>query len=99
MLLRAIVFLIVGEYPKKACHFQTIWQNFYVIVPAQLKLGPIGMNVHQLRLHIRRRIISGLSIYRRVVMWIRAHNRLKGKIVQVTKGATTAHIRIDIGTV
>lgn len=30
-------------------------------------------------------------------MKISARNRLKGKIVQVTKGATTAHVRIDIG--
>lgn len=28
---------------------------------------------------------------------ISARNRLKGKIVEVTKGATTAHIKIDIG--
>ena len=31
------------------------------------------------------------------VMKISARNRLKGTIVDVTKGATTAHIRIDIG--
>lgn len=30
-------------------------------------------------------------------MKISARNRLKGKIVEVTKGATTAHVRIDIG--
>jgi molybdopterin-binding protein len=30
-------------------------------------------------------------------MKISARNVLKGKIVQVTKGATTAHVRIDIG--
>jgi molybdopterin-binding protein len=28
---------------------------------------------------------------------ISARNRLKGKIVEVTKGATTAHVKIDIG--
>ena len=28
-------------------------------------------------------------------MKISARNRLKGKIVDVTKGATTAHVRID----
>jgi molybdopterin-binding protein len=26
-----------------------------------------------------------------------ARNQLKGKIVEVTKGATTSHVRIDIG--
>jgi molybdopterin-binding protein len=31
------------------------------------------------------------------LMKISARNRLKGKIVEVTKGATTAHVRIDIG--
>lgn len=28
---------------------------------------------------------------------ISARNRLKGKVVEVTKGATTAHVRIEIG--
>jgi molybdopterin-binding protein len=30
-------------------------------------------------------------------MKISARNQLKGKIVDVKKGATTAHVRIDIG--
>lgn len=30
-------------------------------------------------------------------MKISARNRLKGKVVDVTKGATTAHVRIDVG--
>jgi molybdopterin-binding protein len=30
-------------------------------------------------------------------MKISARNRLKGTIVEVVKGATTAHVRIDIG--
>jgi len=30
-------------------------------------------------------------------MKISARNRLKGKIVEVRKGATTAHVRLDIG--
>ncbi|TCL74829.1 molybdopterin-binding protein [Rhizobium sp. BK251] len=30
-------------------------------------------------------------------MKISARNLLKGKIVEVVKGATTAHVRIDIG--
>jgi len=30
-------------------------------------------------------------------MRISARNRLKGTIVEITKGATTAHVRIDIG--
>jgi molybdopterin-binding protein len=32
-------------------------------------------------------------------MKISARNFLKGKIVDVTKGATTAHVRIDVGGV
>ena len=31
------------------------------------------------------------------MMKLSARNQLKGKIVDVTKGATTSHIRIDIG--
>lgn len=30
-------------------------------------------------------------------MRISARNQIKGKIVEVTKGATTSHIRVDIG--
>jgi molybdopterin-binding protein len=30
-------------------------------------------------------------------MKISARNQLKGKIVEVKKGATTAHVRIDVG--
>lgn len=30
-------------------------------------------------------------------MKISARNRLKGKIIGVTKGATTSHVRIDVG--
>ena len=31
-------------------------------------------------------------------MKISARNSLKGMIIEVTKGTTTAHVRIDIGT-
>lgn len=30
-------------------------------------------------------------------MKISARNQIKGKIVEITKGATTAHVRIDVG--
>lgn len=30
-------------------------------------------------------------------MKLSARNRLEGKIVDVTKGATTSHVRIDVG--
>lgn len=30
-------------------------------------------------------------------MQISARNRLKGRIIEVTKGATTAHVKIDVG--
>lgn len=30
-------------------------------------------------------------------MKLSARNQLKGRIVEVTKGATTSHVRIDIG--
>jgi len=32
-------------------------------------------------------------------MKISARNRLKGKIIEVKKGATTAHVRLDVGGV
>jgi molybdopterin-binding protein len=31
------------------------------------------------------------------MMKLSARNQLKGKVVEVTKGTTTSHIRIDIG--
>jgi molybdopterin-binding protein len=31
-------------------------------------------------------------------MKLSARNQLKGRIVEVTKGATTSHVRIDIGS-
>lgn len=30
-------------------------------------------------------------------MKISARNQIKGRVVEITKGATTAHVRIDIG--
>jgi len=30
-------------------------------------------------------------------MQISARNRLKGRVTEVTKGATTAHVKIDVG--
>ena len=30
-------------------------------------------------------------------MKLSAHNQIKGKVVEVRKGATAAHVRIDIG--
>jgi molybdopterin-binding protein len=31
------------------------------------------------------------------MMKLSARNQLRGKIVEVTKGATTSHVRVDIG--
>jgi len=39
----------------------------------------------------------GQKINQEFPMKISARNTLKGKIVEITKGATTSHVRIDIG--
>jgi len=35
---------------------------------------------------------------RKVLMKLSARNQLKGKIIDVVKGATTSHVRIEIGS-
>jgi molybdopterin-binding protein len=37
------------------------------------------------------------SVERVMSMKLSARNQLKGRIVEVKKGATTAHVRIDVG--
>lgn len=37
------------------------------------------------------------DLYEDNMMKLSARNQLKGKIVEVTKGATTSHVRVDIG--
>jgi molybdopterin-binding protein len=44
-----------------------------------------------------RRAPENRAFPRREIMRLSARNQLKGKIVTVTKGQTTAHVRIDIG--
>jgi molybdopterin-binding protein len=38
-----------------------------------------------------------MSNARKAMMKLSARNQITGKILEVTKGATTAHVRIDIG--
>jgi molybdopterin-binding protein len=42
-------------------------------------------------------LTSRLAIEAEKPMKISARNRLKGKIVEVKKGTTTAHVKIDVG--
>ena len=51
--------------------------------------GTGRMNAARLRHHH--------SIKKAAIMKISTRNQLKGTIVEVTKGQTTAHVRIDIG--
>jgi molybdopterin-binding protein len=43
------------------------------------------------------RIFRAGAAARRTTMKLSARNMLKGKIVEVTKGTTTAHVKIDVG--
>jgi molybdopterin-binding protein len=43
------------------------------------------------------RICRARTATRRTAMKISARNIIKGKVVEITKGATTAHVKIDIG--
>jgi len=49
-------------------------------------LGLLQWPLHSYRYNARRRLAVKIS----------ARNRLKGRIVDVKKGATTAHVRIDV---
>lgn len=44
---------------------------------------------------LRRRVSQPTE--KEIIMKISARNILKGKVVEVTKGATTSHVKIDIG--
>ena len=42
-------------------------------------------------------VVFGYNRETEAAMKLSARNQLKGKIIAVTKGQTTAHVRIDIG--
>jgi molybdopterin-binding protein len=48
-----------------------------------------------LTLSARRR--AWLNPFRKNIMRISARNQIKGTVVEVKKGATTSHVRVDIG--
>jgi len=41
--------------------------------------------------------MHGIYFVKDLIMRISARNQLKGTVVEVKKGATTSHIRVDIG--
>jgi molybdopterin-binding protein len=41
--------------------------------------------------------LFGKAEHEDIAMKISARNRLKGQVTEVTKGATTAHVKIDVG--
>jgi molybdopterin-binding protein len=44
-----------------------------------------------------RGVVAHEIVLRGSIMRISARNQLKGTVVEVTKGATTSHVRVDIG--
>jgi molybdopterin-binding protein len=50
-----------------------------------------------LGLEFCRDVVTETGEDRSHAMKISARNTLKGKVVEVTKGATTAHVKIDVG--
>src|ERR1700761_2850346 len=46
---------------------------------------------------MRRVVMRGMTSLKDSSMRISARNQLKGTVVEVKKGATTSHVRVDIG--
>ena len=42
-------------------------------------------------------VVTRGIIYEEFIMRISARNQIKGTVVEVKKGATTSHVRVDIG--
>jgi molybdopterin-binding protein len=42
-------------------------------------------------------VVRGMETLKDQIMRISARNQIKGTVVEVTKGATTSHVRVDIG--
>jgi molybdopterin-binding protein len=42
-------------------------------------------------------VMRGMKTLKDIMMRISARNQIKGTVVDVKKGATTSHIRVDIG--
>jgi molybdopterin-binding protein len=58
---------------------------------------PRGHDIHGARVNVRAIFARYRLFLKETLMKLSARNQLKGKIVGVTKGQTTAHVRIDIG--
>lgn len=44
-----------------------------------------------------RAVVKAWDIFEGFIMRISARNQIKGTVVEVKKGATTSHVRVDIG--
>ena len=81
----------LGAGPGDLVHVQV---KSVALVAASRKRAPVAAPRLCLRPHHRGRRLSSTG---GEVMKISARNVLKGKVVGVEKGQTTAHVRIDIG--
>jgi molybdopterin-binding protein len=71
--------------------------RYYCPTPRRKRASRPGRWPRLQKPHPRGMSALGVGILRGFIMRISARNQIKGTVIEVQKGATTSHIRVDIG--